>query len=166
MVRIGSFPHTATFSNECPCWRPPKHGLVPQYVPGGDPVAAGILRRWWLLWHGCPARRLTVRTSIVVVCHPRLLPPGQDGSLPRQPRSRDKRRISRGGLDRLPHATARSTTSALAMTSPPSGCQGDCHPRAVGHARHTNKKGRPIGRPWVNPGVSYRGQALRPAPAV
>jgi hypothetical protein len=29
----------------------------------------------------------------------------------------------------------------FAMTSPPSGCQRDFHPRAVEHARHTSKKG-------------------------
>src|ERR1041384_8438558 len=101
---------------------------------------------------------------------------------------RDKRQSSRGKLDRLPHATAGFTTSALdgyglrghlparptplasdpvlvhrlvrllhasfrpsvagtplrfAMTSPPSGCQGDFHPRAVEHARHTKKRRHP-----------------------
>src|SRR5271166_4207325 len=113
-----------------------------------------------------------------------LLPPGQDRSLDPQSGFPDKRQISRGKFDRLPHATAGFTTSALdgyglrcqlptrpapyasypvlvhrlvlllrasfrphlamtplrfAMTSPPSGCQRDFHPRAVEHARHTTK---------------------------
>lgn len=100
------------------------------------------------------------------------------------PDSETNGRSSRGKLDRLPYATAGSTTSALdgyglrghlparpapyasypvlvhrlvrllhasfrprlataplrfAMTSPPSGCQGDFHPRVVEHARHTKK---------------------------
>jgi hypothetical protein len=107
------------------------------------------------------------------------------GSLHPQSRFRDKRQISRGKFDRLPHATAEFTTIALdgygfrsplparpapyasdpvlihllarvlhasfrpsvagtpwsfAMTSPPSGCQGDFHPRAAEHARHTTKR--------------------------
>ena len=32
------------------------------------------------------------------------------------------------------------TPLRFAMTSPPSGCQGDFHPRAVEHARHTTKR--------------------------
>src|SRR5438105_3487799 len=44
-------------------------------------------------------------------------------------------------LVRLLHASFRprlaTTPLRFAMTSPPSGCQGDFHPRAVEHARHT-----------------------------
>jgi hypothetical protein len=47
-------------------------------------------------------------------------------------------------LVRLLHASFRprlaTTPLRFAMTSPPSGCQGDFHPRAVEHARHTTKK--------------------------
>ena len=43
----------------------------------------------------------------------------------------------------LLHASFRprlaTTPLRFAMTSPPSGCQGDFHPRAVEHARHTTK---------------------------
>ena len=53
-------------------------------------------------------------------------------------------------LVRLLHASFRprlaTTPLRFAMTSPPSGCQGDFHPRAVEHARHTNKRGR-----WPKP---------------
>src|ERR1019366_9243484 len=113
----------------------------------------------------------------------------RDQSTLRHPQSRirDTQQISRGKFDRLPHATAEFTTSALdgyglrchwparpapyasdpvlvhrlvrllhasfrprltttplrsATTSPPSGCRGDFHPRAVEHARHTSKRGR------------------------
>ena len=104
-----------------------------------------------------------------------------------QSRFRDTQQISRGKFDRLPHATAGFTTSALdgyglrghlparpapyasdpvlvhrlvrllhasfrprlattplrfAITSPPSGCEGDFHPQAVEHARHTKKRRR------------------------
>ena len=107
-----------------------------------------------------------------------------------QSRFRDTQQISRGKFDRLPHATAGFTTSALdgnglrcqwptrptlyasdpvfvhrlvrllnasfrprltttplrfAMTSPPSGCQKDFHPRAVEHARHNRDRGKPRG---------------------
>src|SRR2546429_9568723 len=47
-------------------------------------------------------------------------------------------------LVRLLHASFRPSVAGaplrFAMNSPPSGCQGDFHPRAVEHARHTNKK--------------------------
>jgi len=47
-------------------------------------------------------------------------------------------------LVRLLHASFRPSVAGtplrFAMTSPPSGCQGDFHPRAVEHARHTTKK--------------------------
>ena len=46
-------------------------------------------------------------------------------------------------LTPLLHASFRprlaTTPLRFAMTSPPSGCQGDSHPRAVEHARHTKK---------------------------
>ena len=35
-----------------------------------------------------------------------------------------------------------TTPLRFAMTSPPSGCQGDLHPQAVEHARHTTERGR------------------------
>ena len=111
---------------------------------------------------------------------------GQGRSLDPQSGFPNKRKISRGKLDCLPHATAEFTTSALdgyglrghsparpalhasdpvlvhrlvrllhasfrpsvtgtplrfATTSPPSGCRGDFHPRAVEHARHTKDGG-------------------------
>ena len=37
---------------------------------------------------------------------------------------------------------SRGTPLRFAMTSPPSGCEGDFHPRAVEHARHTKKSRR------------------------
>ena len=47
-------------------------------------------------------------------------------------------------LVRLFHASFRprlaTTPLRFAMTSPPSGCQRDFHPRAVEHARHTKKR--------------------------
>jgi hypothetical protein len=47
-------------------------------------------------------------------------------------------------LVRLLHASFRprlgTTPLRFAMTSPPSGCQRDFHPRAVEHARHTTEK--------------------------
>jgi hypothetical protein len=47
-------------------------------------------------------------------------------------------------LVRLLHASFRprlaTTPLRFAMTSPPSGCQGDFHPRAFEHAWHTTKK--------------------------
>jgi hypothetical protein len=60
----------------------------------------------------------------------------------------------------------------FAMTSPPSGCQRDFHPRAVEHARHTKKKDRVVQRdPFrftlsgVTPfGVNDRGASRRPRP--
>ena len=49
-------------------------------------------------------------------------------------------------LVRLLHASSgpRLATTPLrfAITSPPSGCERDYHPRAVEHARHTTKRGR------------------------
>ena len=33
-----------------------------------------------------------------------------------------------------------TTPLRFAITSPPSGCEGDFHPQAVKHARHTNKR--------------------------
>src|SRR5207249_3526260 len=46
-------------------------------------------------------------------------------------------------LVRLLHASFRPSVAGaplrFAMTSPPSGCQGDFHPRAIEHARHTNE---------------------------
>ena len=54
---------------------------------------------------------------------------GGDRSLDPQSRIRDKRQISRGTFDRLPNATAGSTTSALSDK--------DFHVRAVEHAQHT-----------------------------
>src|ERR1700674_1318259 len=50
-------------------------------------------------------------------------------------------------LVRLLHASFRprlaTTPLRFAITSPPSGCEKDFHLRAVEHARHTNRKGRP-----------------------
>ncbi len=47
----------------------------------------------------------------------------------------------------LLHASFRPSVAGtplrFAMTSPPSGCQGDFHLRAVEHARHTNRSARP-----------------------
>jgi len=37
----------------------------------------------------------------------------------------------------------------FAMTSPPSGCQRDFHPRAVEHARHTKISAPLAGRAWL-----------------
>ena len=54
------------------------------------------------IWSGCWRMRRC-----------RLPPPGQDRLLYPQSRFRDKRQNSRGNLDRLPHATAESTTSAF-----------------------------------------------------
>src|SRR5205085_8968562 len=61
-------------------------------------------------------------------------------------------------LVRLLHASFRppvaGTPLRFAMTSPPSGCQGDFHPRAVEHARHTKEK-----RPGDNSGpLSFWGR--------
>ena len=129
--------------------------------------------------------RSGLRPSVDGLLCPLLTSAARSGRIaPPQSRFRDKRQISRGKLDRLPHATAGFTTSAFdgyglrghlparptpyasdpvlvhrlvrllhasfrpsvagtplrfAMTSPPSGCQGDFHPRAVEHARHTRK---------------------------
>ena len=44
------------------------------------------------------------------------------------------------------------TPLRFAVTSSPSGCKGDFHPRAVEHARHTQKK-LPASRTW-RPGVA------------
>src|SRR5205085_2032151 len=53
-------------------------------------------------------------------------------------------------LVRLLHASFRPRLAAtplrFAMTSPPSGCQGDFHPPAVEHARHTTRSPLPHGR--------------------
>src|ERR1035441_2337083 len=47
-------------------------------------------------------------------------------------------------LASLLHAAFRprlaTTPLRFAITSPPSGCEGDLHPQAVKHARHTNKQ--------------------------
>src|SRR5207248_2431208 len=63
-------------------------------------------------------------------------------------------------LVRLLHASFRprlaTTPLRFAMTSPPSGCQGDFHPRAVEHARHT--AGKP---PRSNQGGLFVGNARR-----
>src|SRR5690242_16617476 len=49
-------------------------------------------------------------------------------------------------LARLLHASFRpsvvGTPLRFATTSPPSGCRGDFHPRAVEHARHTRTRRR------------------------
>src|SRR5690348_7081922 len=50
-------------------------------------------------------------------------------------------------LVRLLHASFRPSVAGtplrFSITSPPSGCEGDFHPRAVEHARHTKKEGPP-----------------------
>src|SRR5438874_5167293 len=66
------------------------------------------------------------------------------GQLARHPYASDPVLVHR--LARLLHASFRprlaTTPLRFAMTSPPSGCQGDFHPRAVEHARHTKKGAR------------------------
>jgi hypothetical protein len=37
----------------------------------------------------------------------------------------------------------------FAITSPPSGCEGDLHPQAVVHARRTWKRAEPVAPPFV-----------------
>ena len=62
-------------------------------------------------------------------------------------------------LVRLLHASFRprlaTTPLRFAMTSPPSGCQRDFHPRAVEHARHTTKK-RLVTRRAANLGTRWK----------
>ena len=54
-------------------------------------------------------------------------------------------------LARLLHASFRRSLAVtplrFAITSPPSGCEGDFHPRVVEHARHTKEERRPGGAP-------------------
>src|SRR6267142_1300961 len=68
-----------------------------------------------------------------------------------------------------PHLAVRPLR--FAITSPPSGCEEDLHLPAVGHARHTKKKGGHTGRPFSNReessarlgATSFLQQASRPA---
>ncbi len=76
---------------------------------------------------------------------------GLRGQLPARPAPYASNPVLVHRLVRLLHASFRprlaTTPLRFAITSPPSGCQGDFHPRAVEHARHTTEKSRrPRGR--------------------
>src|SRR3974390_2565448 len=69
---------------------------------------------------------------------------GLCGHLPARPAPYASDPVLVHRLARLLHASFRPSVAGaplrFAMTSPPSGCQGDFHPRAVEHARHTQEK--------------------------
>src|SRR5271168_5071577 len=71
---------------------------------------------------------------------------GLRGPLPARPAPYASYPVLVHRLASLLHAAFRPRLATMslrfAITSPPSGCEGDLHPKAVKHARHTNK-GRP-----------------------
>src|SRR5581483_6241172 len=75
-------------------------------------------------------------------------------------------------LVRLLHASFRPSVTGtplrFAITSPPSGCEGDFHPRAVEHARHTKKSPKHLRAPGLNlqPGLRFTAAASRYLPAL
>src|ERR1039457_2590378 len=69
---------------------------------------------------------------------------GLRGHLPARPTPYASDPVLVHRLARLLHASFRRSLAVtplrFAITSPPSGCEGDFHPRVVEHARHTNEK--------------------------
>src|SRR5277367_4746897 len=69
---------------------------------------------------------------------------GLRGPLPARPAPYASYPVLVHRLASLLHAAFRPRLATMslrfAITSPPSGCEGDLHPKAVKHARHTKKK--------------------------
>ncbi len=94
---------------------------------------------------------------------------GLRGQLPARPAPYASYPVLVHRLASLLHAAFRlrltTTPWRFAITSPPSGCEGDLHPKAVKHARHTTKRPEPIGfRPLplrpISIGKSYDSDSL------
>jgi hypothetical protein len=89
---------------------------------------------------------------------------GLRGSLPARPALYASDPVLVHRLTRLLHASFTPRLAAthlrFAMTSPPSGCQGDFHPRAVEYARYTTTTGS---KPVESATTESRGGRLKPS---
>ena len=86
--------------------------------------------------------------------------------LPARPTSAASYPVSVRRVTTLLHASSRRFLAGplrFTSASPPSGCTGDFHPHAAGHARHTGRCAPPAAMPCGHPGLPLRAVLCRSA---